>query len=173
MYYSAISQEVFTKYPPTDELQVRGVIQMVVQGMRQQKSELIAEQFFNDQGPDNNNVFFDSNIKNDVDFFFSKSNNRKNNKKWIDLSPISTLPANWDFETTNLKIIINDTSAVATFDFYWLMDVPVVDDQSIDEFVNPSKRKQETWHLIKTGGRWQVKETSSLLNVLRKLKQSN
>lgn len=121
--FSQTSDKIF--YPPDDKAEIKGVIYTFVQGMQQHRSEFMADQFI------------DKEVINDINRFLSKSEERKRNKEWADFSPQSTLPPNWDFEITEPEIKIQDTLAVATFEFYWLMNVSCVNDQSIDELANP------------------------------------
>ena len=127
---------------PSEKENIKSVIHSVVQSMRQHKEGLIIQHFL-DKTKD---------VKTNVKSFFNVTSKRKENKKWLELSPKSSLSANWDFQISDPEIIIDDElQATVKLQFYWLTDVPLVKNTEVSELKNPNKRINDIWYLQKTG----------------------
>jgi len=163
--YQNFAQKLKKVYPAFQEIQdekeIEGIIYSIAQGMRQHREEyIIFHLSANKEQMDE--------IENDLELFFTKTNERKQHERWESICPNPSLQANWDFEIAKPTITVSDTEAEATLTFYWLINVPLLDNESINELYNPTKKNEDIWEFKKINGRWKIVNTGVFFNILKK-----
>jgi len=162
--YSHLKENKFSKNPDIfdDEVQIKSILNSIEQGIRQHKIEYILPYFAG-------SVTEKSKIEGIIQNFFFISNIRKNSETWISLTPDISSKANWDFTILKPTITVNNTESTVTFDFYWLMNIPITKDEKKYELFHPNIKKHETWTLIKSNEQWYITNTNLFLDILKNI----